>query len=559
MITLEEVRSGKQTEEAMLIEQSMMISDRELQDVPFHLNTGQRLFDHKIAQRQRQGQQIKFYHPKARRRGVSAYITARFLAKCLTTRNIQAAVVAHRKDEAKKLFGKVGYYIKHFRGAKPKLLTDSTIEVSFPETDSNMSVFTAGAKEVARGLDCNHIHLSEAAFYENPEKLVASLVQTIPGRGEVFVESTGNGAGTWYHRRCLRAWQGKSDYGINFLPWHDTEDCITAVPDAFRREFMDSIPDPEYEEEELLAKYPALEPERLLWRRNKIEEFDFDIWLFKQEYPMTFEECFIPTTRSYFHKLTDRLNDPRWKQINKNLHILQDHPNPNLHYAMGADVSAGVENDASVIEVVCLETNEQVAEYWSNRVAPNDFAYEIEYLGEMFGFPLVLVEANNHGHVTLDNLVNKNEAYPKEQIFWDQAHSTNIVRAGHTTNRRTKPLMVGALRTDMAEGLTIYSEGLVGECATFEDTLEAASGCYDDRVIALALANKGIYSLRSLATYYKQETTVPKPEEFDAIFGSRSQRPGMKSGQPIAEQVGRGGDSVDFSKNHWGVSVGYHN
>jgi hypothetical protein len=558
MITAEQVKNGTHTQEAFLIENFFQISNRDLVDVPFVLNDGQRRLDTKIAARIASGKPVKMYHPKARRRGVSAYITGRFLAKCLTQRNIQAAVVAHRKDEAKKLFGKIGYYIKHFRGAKPKLLTDSTIEVSFPETDSNIAVFTAGAKEVARGLDCNHIHLSEAAFYEYPEKLVASLVQTVPGRGEVFVESTGNGAGTWYHRRCLRAWEGRSDYGINFIPWHTTEDCVTQLPDSYRKEFMSSIPNTEFEEEELLEKYPTLEPERILWRRNKIEEFDFDIWAFKQEFPMTFEECFIPTTRSYFHKLTSRTGDPRWKRITKDFWLLDNHPNKTLHYGLGGDVAAGVENDASVVEIICLETNEQVAEFHSNRIAPNDFTNEIESIGAQFDYPLALIEANNHGHVTLDNLV-RNEMYPPDKIYWDEAHSTNIVRAGHTTNRRTKPLMVGALRTDMAQGLTIYSEGLSGECATFEDSLEAASGCYDDRVIALALANKAIYELRQYADYYTAPARRPTAGEFGQIFASRN--PGLYGQrQPIKSQVGMSSDvKIDFSSNAWLSSPGFLN
>ena len=553
-ITREEVQAKLFTPESFLIENSLMIANRELLDVPFILNAGQRLFDSKIATRAALGKQIKFYHPKARRRGVSAYITARFFVKCLTQRNIQAAVVAHRKDEAKKLFGKVAYYIKHFRGAKVKLQTDSTIEISFPETDSNMSVFTAGAKEVARGLDCNHIHLSEAAFYENPEKLVASLVQTIPGRGEVFVESTGNGAGTWYHRRCLHAWQGKSDYGINFLPWHDTEDCLTPLPEAYRVGFMNSVPDAQYEEYELLEKYPDLAPERLLWRRNKIEEFDFDIWLFKQEYPMTFEECFIPTTRSYFHKTFYVPDNPRWESIDRDLHILEGHPNSALHYSLGADVGGGVEADASTIEIICLETNEQVAEFHSNRIAPNDFTTAIEMLGKQFFWPMAIIEANNHGHVTLDNLV-RNGIYPAEQIFWDQTHATNIIRAGHTTNRRSKPLLLGTLRTDLATGLRFYSEKLAGECSTFEDTLQAASGCHDDLVIAFGLANKGIYELREQV---REEIYIPGisgPDGFNEVFSPR--RVALSS-QPIAPQTSKA-YSIDLSPGAWSTSPGFYN
>ncbi len=556
-ITPADVEAGYATHEGFLIENILMIIDRDLQDVPFILNSEQRRLDWKIAQRRKKGLPVKFFIPKARRRGISAYITARFNVKAQSQRNIDGAVVAHRQKETNKLFSKVDYYVRNARGAKPVLGTDSTVEISFPETNSSLGVFTAGSKEVARGLDCNHLHLSEAAFYENPKSLVASLVQTIPGTGEIFVESTGNGQGTWYHRRCLRAWEGKSEYDIIFFPWHESDDCQASLTREQADAILASYPNSEYEEEELEQRFPDLSAARIAWRRGKIEEFDFDIWLFKQEYPMRFEECFIPTSRSYFHRLTDRLDDPRWVQQDKNFALLEGHPNTGLHYALGADVAAGVENDSSTIEILCLETNEQVAEYRSNRIAPNDFANEIEHIGALFGFPLALIEANNHGHVTLDNLV-RNEVYPRSQIYWDEQHSTNITEAGHTTNRRTKPLMVGALRTDMAKGLTIYSTALVGECATFEDTLEAAKGAHDDLVIALALANKGIYELKSYQTWFNEADRLPDVHDFSSIFASRN--PGnYGQRQPIQSQVGEDYLEPDFSRSQWLSSPGYYN
>ena len=559
-ITQHDVDVGYATHEGFLIENFLMIIDRQMRDVPFILNQEQRKLDWKIAQRRKKGLPVKFFIPKARRRGVSAYIAARFNVKAQSQRNIDGAIVAHRQKETNKLFAKVDYYVRNARGAKPILGTDSTVEISFPETNSSLGVFTAGSKEVARGLDCNHLHLSEAAFYENPKSLVASLVQTIPGTGEIFVESTGNGQGTWYHRRCLRAWQGKSDYDIIFFPWHESDDCWVDIPrggTASIQDFLSGYPSKEYEEEELFEKFPNLEWERILWRRRKIEEFDFDIWLFKQEFPMTFEECFIPTARSYFHKLTSRTEDPRWNQVDKDFWVLDGHPNANLHYALGADVAAGVENDASTIEILCLETNEQVAEYCSNRVAPNDFALVLEQIGGSFGFPLALVEANNHGHVTLDNLV-RNKVYPRDRIYWDEQHSTNITEAGHTTNRRTKPLMVGALRTDMAQGLAIYSEALVGECSTFEDTLEAASGSHDDLVIATALANKGLYEIRDYRNYEITQARKPGIAEFNSIFASREA--GLyDQRQPIRPIVAGTAPEVDFSRPHWGSSPGFYN
>jgi len=460
-IMREDVLSGLATPEGFLIENFFQIINREGKDAPFILNQEQRQLDYRIAQRIRKGLPVKFFIPKARRRGISAYITARFTAKANTSKNIDAAVVAHRDKEVKKLFNKVHYYVRNFRGAPMRVGTDSTIEVSFPETNSSIGVFTAGSKEVARGLDCNHLHLSEAAYYENPKSLVASLVQTIPGTGEVFIESTGNGQGTWYHRRCLRAWENRSSYGIIFFPWHLAEDTLKPLSEEEREALMLSVPDPEYGEQELLASFPGLAPERLAWRRDKIDELDYDLWLFKQEHPMTFQECFIPSTRSYFHKIFYTSNSPRWIQESREFAILEGHPNKALTYGLGVDVSAGVENDYSTVQILCRETNEQVCEFRSNRIAPNDFAEFLEDLGRRFFWPLAVIEANNHGHITLDNLVRRG-IYPGAQIYWDEAYATNITQAGFTTNRKSKPFVVGRLRTALSESVVAGSTAPAG-------------------------------------------------------------------------------------------------
>lgn len=541
VITPADVQSKRHTPEALLIQTTLKIANLDRKDVDFFLNNAQLEVDSRVAQMYNDHRPVRLYQPKSRRRGVSAYWAARFFIKCVTQRNIKAGIVAHKGEEATKLFEKVKYYMKHMKTNQPTRKYDTKRGISFPDTDSTFSVYTAGSEEVARGLDENHVHLSEVAFYNDPASLMKSLGQTVPLSGELIGESTGNGSHTWYHRQCLRALEGeKWDYGLLFLDAQSNIDNRLPLTEEEKSELLKDLPGHLYEEKQLLEKYPDLSLEFIAWRRMKIREADLDIWSFKQEFPMSLDECFIPGARSYFHYVMFLENDKRWTTLDNDSAILQGHPNKNLHYALGADVAAGVENDSSVAEVICLETNEQVFEYRSNKIPPDDFAIIIEDIGEKFLWPLAMVEANNHGHVTLDNLV-KRGVYPSEMIYWDQAHATNITEAGHTTNRRTKPLMVGHLRRALVNNLRIYSSILMGECSTFTDKLEADTGCHDDTVIALGLAWKGIEEVHNYLLDSNLYKAIRQPDlnpfSFDAAFRHRTNQQFSICGQPIKSQV----------------------
>ena len=549
-IQAEDVAAGWATPEGFLIENFFQIISRQGKDIPFILNDEQRKLDYAIAQRIRAGLPVKFFIPKARRRGISAYITARFTAKCNTVRNIDAAVVAHREKEVKKLFSKVDYYIDNFRGAAMKIGTDSIGEKSFPRKNSSIGVFTAGSKEVARGLDCNHLHLSEAAFYENPKSLVASLVQTIPGTGEVFVESTGNGQGTWYHRRCARAWMGKSSYAIIFFPWHTAEDTVLEVVGTQLDKLKADFPNPEFGEEDLVKEHPdifqdfnSIPWDRVAWRRDKIDEFDYDPWAFKQEHPMTFNECFIPTARSFFHKYTLISNDSRWKNHGKDLYALAGHPHPSYHYAMGVDVSAGIGEDAASVQILCLETGEQVCELTRDDIPPDELPIHLVDLGKKYNWPLLVVESNNHGIVTMDRLINpdssltEDQIYPSNLIYWDDTTSNNIVRGGFRTTQATKPLWMGNLRHELAQGnLTIFSEELAGELGTFTSDLQATEGCHDDRVMALCMAQVALHELPNYVDIIRPEVMSRDPITDPFSFGTLFSGSEFEA-QPLAPQT----------------------
>jgi hypothetical protein len=106
---------------------------------------------------------------------------------------------------------------------------------------------------------------------------------------EVFLESTANGMGNYYHAQWQQAERGESDFIAVFLPWYWQSEYTRPCGDDFELTA---------EEFELLNAYKTdgLTAEHLHWRRYKTLEFsaggESGEWRFKQEYPMNAAEAF---------------------------------------------------------------------------------------------------------------------------------------------------------------------------------------------------------------------------------------------------------------------------
>ena len=74
------------TKERLIIENLLMIADKNQQDVPFVLNSAQASLDANLT-----GRDII---PKARQEGISSYYQARALVKCLSERNTSAVIIS---------------------------------------------------------------------------------------------------------------------------------------------------------------------------------------------------------------------------------------------------------------------------------------------------------------------------------------------------------------------------------------------------------------------------------------------------------------------------------
>lgn len=510
--------------ERIIIESLFRIPDKDGNDVDFVLNEEQAILDSSLT-----GRDIV---PKARQLGISTYFLGRGLAKCLSQRNTRAVVISHDRESTQRMLAKVHYMIENIRGPKPVIKTSSKNEITFPKMNSMFYLGTAGSRKFGRGDTISFLHCSEVAFWSDALELLTGLLQAAE-RGDVSLESTGNGMND-YHRRCMRAAEGKGRFKLHFFSWTDRIEYNYQLTPAKEAEVLTSL-DPDLEEPEMLER--GLTPGQIAWRRDKLDELDYDLSLFRQEYPLTLDECFRATGASLFHKVnfvptSDWIQDP----IDKHTWRLKEHPRPGKLYLIGGDPSGGVGKDNAAIQIFQLDNGEQVLEYAHDKISPDILAHKLKDLGREFNNAFISVESNNHGIVTVAELL---DIYPNHLIYKMDFQSDALVDAGMRTTRRSKPLMIGKLRRMAVSDLTIHSPLLKAEMDSFVETetgaLQAEDGCKDDRVMSCAVCiwplEEAAYILQPPAYSYER---TRDPFTIEGILEDlRSPREGL----PFQSQV----------------------
>jgi len=504
----------------------LQIANKERTTVPFDLNEHQLTYQGNKSTRD--------VLLKSRQMGFSTCILGEKFLKCISVRNTKAAIISHDNKSTEQLFMHVHFFEKHCQ-VPIRTSRSSRYEMVFPDTDSTFYVGTAGAREFGRGDTITDLHCSEFAFWPNPEKIVRGLFQAVPKTGHIVLESTANGYGNSYHRRCLQALKGTSTWKLHFYPWY--------IANEYQL-FTDSDFAPSEEELRYALKVKeatgvTLTSNQLLWRRLKIEEFGEDRQAgitperyFEQEYPHNFDSAFLTSGSSIFAQLgIDSAIPPKpptplfangYAQSPDTINPAQvsyHPPKASAQYVIGADPAEGLMQDESVAEVLeCCRQPKQVAEYASAEVAPDEFAYVLAKMGKKYNNARIVVERNNHGLATLSIL---KRIYPIGLIYKerrlatrDRSDPTGEVLGIRTTLNKAK--MVDDLYALLRDGLTYYSAFLDDELKSFVEIrsqtghilLRAQEGCMDNRVMALVMASQGYLSMhRSIST--PSEKVIP--------------------------------------------------
>ena len=173
-----------------------------------------------------------------------------------------------------------------------------------------------------------------------------------------------------------------------------------------------------------------------------------------------------------------------------NLYIYE-YPKWEDPYVIGADVALGVGQDYSAA-VVMNNRYEVVAHYRNNRIDPALWGELLFYLGRYYNNAFLAVESNSIGISTLQKLDHMSYVNLYKQTKVANVSNEEGERLGFRTTSATKPAIIGNLKNLVDnEELMIPSAQIIQEMkdyiATDTGKTEAAPGCHDDSVIAMAI------------------------------------------------------------------------
>ena len=471
--------------------------------VPFKLNKAQMYITEKLNEQMEETGKVRAIILKARQQGISTYCSGRVFWKTYFNQHTRSVVMAHDSATSDALFNMSKNLIQNMAGElKPEEQRSNAKEIiiktpAYKDKDAKGSyrLYTAGSPEAGRGTTPTIAHLSEIAFWQHDEKILAGLFQGISQADgtEVILESTANGAQGEFYRLWKGAVAGENEYIPIFLPWFWTDEYRRKAPEGME---LSS------EEEALKEKY-ELDNDQIYWRRLKIAESGE--LKFKQEYPSSADEALVVSGSSVFDidKLDSLIpqapssirtwdaNSKMFDDAKEGKLQIWEYPKFDSPYVLAADVSLGVGQDYSTA-VVLDKDYKVIALYRDNRIDPSTYGELLFYLGRYYNNAFLCVESNSMGIATLQKLESMNYVNMYKQTKIANVSNEEGVRLGFRTTVSTKPVIIGNLKrliTD--EAINIPSNIMIQELKDYISTetgkTEAAPGTHDDTVMALAM------------------------------------------------------------------------
>lgn len=180
------------------------------------------------------------------------------------------------------------------------------------------------------------------------------------------------------------------------------------------------------------------------------------------------------------------------KPVRKHFDAARGREVEDYRYVVAVDVSSGGSTDYSGIQVVCVETFEQVAEF-QGKLDPDLVAQEAYRIGRIYNNACIVPETTGGWGFSVDQEL-KRLRYPNPYTrkLWDRLSKKWTDRTGWDTTVKTRAHMLDTLERVIREReLGIHSLRTVGELGTFvrDDAGRPAAqpGTNDDLVVSLAI------------------------------------------------------------------------
>lgn len=504
--------------------------------VNFKLNKAQKKAEKIIKEMEVKGKPVRIICLKARQLGFSTYSEGKIFHKTANNPFRNSMIIAHEDKATQNLFNMSKLFYDELPPIiKPmkKYSNESALSFENPTNDDNVkyknpglrskiTVATAKNVQTGRSAMLHYLHASEVAFWDNAEVLMTGLLQCVPGLPDtmVFIESTANGIGGWFYDFWKKSERGETDYYPLFLAWFDDPEYSRPFDSkAMKEQFVEECCKISYDnngnevrtEEWNLKEKFGITWEQLNWRKWAIDNLCFgNIDMFHQEYPSTPDEAFIASGRPQFHvpslkQYLEHIKKPErsgyLQEKNGSIFLLDDEkgyikiwkePEKDKFYVIGADVAEGLADGDYSCGIV-LDEDLDLCASWHGHIDPDLFGSELIKLGQYYNDAYLGVEANNHGHTTLNTITRKEYWNIYYQKSYDKIQEKISQKIGWNTNARTKPLMIDKLSEFIREKwIGMYWDTLLSECLTYvkddDGKTNAQAGCHDDTVMALAIA-----------------------------------------------------------------------
>lgn len=465
---------------------------------------------------------------KARQLGISTFTEAMITYLTTNNPNTDAIILAHMAESSAKIYEMTQLFVDCLpQSLKPTQKYSNRKMLAFDNERGNglkSSIRVMVANESTRGGTYKLAHLSELAFWEDPETAMTALMQTIPNTNDsvVVIESTANGF-NYFYNLWQDATNGRNDFIPIFFPWY--------VDPEYKMPYTGFEKTPY--ELDIQARF-NLTDEQLEWRRWAIRNnCNNDELKFRQEYPITPEEAFIvsgtgvfnneqilnhlkevpgPIKVGYFDYRYDGLTiaNIRWVDDPKGfIKIYKEFDGTNT--AIGGDTAGGGE-DFFVAQVLDREGN-QVA-VLHHKFDEDLYAKQVYCLG-MHYHSLVAIETN---FSTYPNMELRRLRYPwlfiRERNYDAGFRDDVQEKFGFKTTQLTRPNIISQLVEIAREHMDkIIDRETLQEMLSFvylKGKPQASEGAHDDLVMALAIAYEALKQLPNRRMNYQNTEKKPK-------------------------------------------------
>ena len=343
---------------------------------------------------------------KSRQIGCSTLIRAYFLWKAyISEEPIQHAIISYTRDSADHLHSiDKGFYLGLPKSLQRKLSKSSARTLEFSDTGSTLRSFTASGKAGAtRSFTFTSTHISEFAFFDDADDLLANVLSSVGG-GQIVIETTPNKPGDKFHELIMGS--PGNGWKLCFFPWYHHKNY------AKKSQFhQPQVPDMTDDEKAIMEEF-GLTKAQMYWRRTQINTMGIE--KFRREFPATIDEAFFTNSLAYFP--LDILDTCEVVDLGGHHHRHYSQIVQGDKYAMGVDVAHGVGSDYSTITVVSATTRQIMYHYRNNTITPAQFAEVVAETYYEWGEPFTIVESNGPGGTVLYRL----EEFGVRNLFYDE-------------------------------------------------------------------------------------------------------------------------------------------